>query len=87
MEKKKEEKKEDVEEKEEEEMKKKDIFSSYVTFNKEDYDKVITDDWETISEKDVNFEDEEEIDIDAIDEDFEIIENYVDSELAKNEAK
>ena len=68
-------------------MEKKDIFSSFVTFNKEDYDKVITDEWETISEKDVNFEVEEEIDIDAIDEDFEIIENYVDSELAKNEAK
>ena len=32
-------------------MEKKDIFSSFVTFNKEDYDKVITDDWETISEK------------------------------------
>ena len=87
IEKKEKEKEDEVDEKEEKEMEKKDIFSSFVTFNKEDYEKVITDEWETISEKDVNFEDEQEIDIDAIDEDFEIIENYVDSELAKNEAK
>ena len=82
-----EEKKEDEENKEEEEIPKKDIFSSFVQMNKEDYDKVINDEWETISEKDVNFEDEEEIDIDPCNEDFEILENYVDTELAKNEAK
>ena len=81
------EKKDEVEEKEEEEMEKKDIFSSFVQFNKEDYDKVVTDEWETISEKDVNFDDDGEIDIEPCNEDFEIIENYVDLELAKNEAQ
>ena len=55
--------------------------------NKEDYDKELADEWERISEKDVNFEDEEEIDIELVNEDFEILENYVDEEIAKNEAK
>ena len=86
-EKEKEEEEKKEEEKKEEEEKQKDIFSSFIQMNKEDYDKELADEWERISEKDVNFEDEEEIDIELVNEDFEILENYVDEEIAKNEAK
>ena len=87
-EKEKEEEEKKEEEKKEEEEKQKDIFSSFIQMNKEDYDKELADEWERISEKDVNFEDEEEeIEIELVNEDFEILENYVDKEIAKNEAK
>ena len=47
----------------------------------------MNDEWEKISEKDVNFEDDEEIDIDQLCGEYEIVENYVDIEIAKNEGK
>ena len=47
----------------------------------------IQDEWEKISEKDVNFEDEDEIDVEQICAEYEIIDNYVDNETAKNEGK
>ena len=44
----------------------------------------LDDEWETISEKDVNFDEDEEIDIEPCFSDYEIVENYVDIESAKN---
>ena len=82
-------KKEKEEEKEEkkEEKKEKDIFSSFIQIKKDDYDKEIQDEWEKISEEDVNFDDDPEIDIEPVFTDYEIVENYVDTETAKNEGK
>ena len=76
-------------EKEEEEKKEKenDILGSFIQMNVEDYDKEIQDEWEKISEKDINFDEDIEFDIEPIFTDYEIVENYVDTETAKNEAK
>lgn len=61
------------------------IFGSFIQMNKEDYEKEINDEWEKISEKDVNFDLDEECDVEPVNEEYEIIENYVDMEIAKNE--
>ena len=82
-----EEKKEEKEEKKEEEEEKKDILSSFIQMNKEDYDKEIQDEWEKISEEDINFDEDLEIDIEPVCTDFEVVENYVDTETSKNEGK
>ena len=76
-------------EKEEEEKKEKenDILGSFIQMNVEDYDKEVQDEWEKISEKDINFDEDIEFDIEPIFTDYEIVENYVDTETAKNEAK
>ena len=76
-------------EKEEEEKKEKenDILGSFIQMNVEDYDKEIQDEWEKISEKDINFDEDIEFDIEPIFTDYEVVENYVDTETAKNEAK
>ena len=63
------------------------IFGSFIQMNKEDYEKEINSEWETISEKDVNFDFEEECDVEPVNEEYDIIENYVDLEIAKNEGK
>ena len=63
------------------------IFGSFIQMNKEDYEKEINNEWETISEKDVNFDFEEECDVEPVNEEYDIIENYVDLEIAKNEGK
>ena len=78
-----EEEKKEVEEKEGE----KKIFGSFIQFEKEEIEKEMNDEWEKISEKDVNFEDDDEIDIDQLCGEYEIVENYVDTEIAKNEGK
>ena len=83
----KEEQKKEEEEKKEEEKKEKDILGSFIQMNVEDYDKEIQDEWETISEKDINFDEDIEIDTEPIFTDYEIVENYVDTETAKNETK
>ena len=44
------------------------------------------DGWETISEKDINFDDDTP-EIDPYFTDYEIVENYVDMQTAKNEGK
>ena len=44
------------------------------------------DEWETISEKDINFDDDTP-EIDPYFTDYEIVENYVDMQTAKNEGK
>ena len=74
-------------EKEEEEKKENDILGSFIQMNVEDYDKEVQDEWEKISEKDINFDEDIEFDIEPIFTDYEIVENYVDTETAKNEAK
>ena len=76
-------------EKEEEEKKEKenDILGSFIQMNVEDYDKEVQDEWEKISEKDINFDEDIEFDIEPIFTDYEIVENYVDTETAKNETK
>ena len=74
-------------EKEEEEKKENDIFGSFIQMNVEDYDKEVQDEWEKISEKDINFDEDIEFDIEPLFTDYEIVENYVDTETAKNEAK
>ena len=76
-------------EKEEEEKKEKenDILGSFIQMNVEDYDKEVQDEWEKISEKDINFDEDIEFDIEPIFTDYEIVENYVDTETAKKEAK
>ena len=76
-------------EKEEEEKKEKenDILGSFIQMNVEDYDKEVQDEWEKISEKDINFDEDIEFDIEPIFTDYEIVENYVDTETAKNESK
>ena len=85
---KKEEEKQEEEKKEEEEKEgEKKIFGSFIQFEKEEIEKEMNDEWEKISEKDVNFEDDEEIDIDQLCGEYEIVENYVDTEIAKNEGK
>ena len=82
--KKEEEKEEEKEIKEEiEENGKKDILGSFIQMNKEEVEKEILDDWEKISEKDVNFDGEEEIDIAPCFTDYIIMDNYVDTEIAK----
>ena len=82
--KKEEEKEEEKEIKEEiEENGKKDILGSFIQMNKEEVEKEILDDWEKISEKDVNFDGEEEIDIAPSFTDYIIMDNYVDTEIAK----
>ena len=86
-EKKEEEKQEEEKKEEEEKKKKKKIFGSFIQFEKEEIEKEMNDEWEKISEKDVNFEDDEEIDIDQLCGEYEIVENYVDTEIAKNEGK
>ena len=64
---KKEEEKQEEEKKEEEEKEgEKKIFGSFIQFEKEEIEKEMNDEWEKISEKDVNFEDNEEIDKDQI---------------------
>ena len=75
------------EQKEEKEKEDNSIFGSFIQMNKEDYEKEINDEWEKISEKDVNFDFEEECDVEPINEEYEIVENYVDMEIAKNEGK
>jgi serine/threonine protein kinase len=85
---KKEEEKQEEEKKEEEEKEgEKKIFGSFIQFEKEEIEKEMNDEWEKISEKDVNFEDDDEIDIDQLCGEYEIVENYVDTEIAKNEGK
>ena len=85
---KKEEEKQEEEKKEEEEKEgEKKIFGSFIQFEKEEIEKEMNDEWEKISQKDVNFEDDEEIDIDQLCGEYEIVENYVDTEIAKNEGK
>ena len=85
---KKEEEKQEEEKKEEEEKEgEKKIFGSFIQFEKEEIEKEMNDEWEKISEKDVNFEDDEEIEIDQLCGEYEIVENYVDTEIAKNEGK
>ena len=85
---KKEEEKQEEEKKEEEGKEgEKKIFGSFIQFEKEEIEKEMNDEWEKISEKDVNFEDDEEIDIDQLCGEYEIVENYVDTEIAKNEGK
>ena len=86
-EKKEEEKKEEEKKEEEEKEGEKKIFGSFIQFEKEEIEKEMNDEWEKISEKDVNFEDDEEIDIDQLCGEYEIVENYVDTEIAKNEGK
>ena len=84
---KKEEKQEEEKKEEEEKEGEKKIFGSFIQFEKEEIEKEMNDEWEKISEKDVNFEDDEEIDIDQLCGEYEIVENYVDTEIAKNEGK
>ena len=85
---KKEEENQEEEKKEEEEKEgEKKIFGSFIQFEKEEIEKEMNDEWEKISEKDVNFEDDDEIDIDQLCGEYEIVENYVDTEIAKNEGK
>ena len=86
-EKKEEEKQEEEKKEEEEKEEEKKIFGSFIQFEKEEIEKEMNDEWEKISEKDVNFEDDEEIDIDQLCGEYEIVENYVDTEIAKNEGK
>ena len=84
---KKEEKQEEEKKEEEEKEGEKKIFGSFIQFEKEEIEKEMNDEWEKISEKDVNFEDDDEIDIDQLCGEYEIVENYVDTEIAKNEGK
>ena len=84
---KKEEKQEEEKKEDEEKEGEKKIFGSFIQFEKEEIEKEMNDEWEKISEKDVNFEDDEEIDIDQLCGEYEIVENYVDTEIAKNEGK
>ena len=80
-----------IEEKEKEKEEEKTILGSFIQMNKEEVEQEekqqIQDEWEKISEKDVNFEDEDEIDVEQICAEYEIIDNYVDNETAKNEGK
>ena len=76
-------------EKEKEKQEINNILGSFIQMEKEEVEreeeKEKEDEWEKISEKDIDYEDE--IDVEQLCAEYEVIENYVDNETAKNEGK